>query len=274
LEISNIPNYHSVNEYGKAVIALNQFTKCVLTAYAECSSETRDRIIRDFISRSVLAINGMIQLWLAGDYHDCWLVHRAILDRLFYLESIGRENKFQLFDDWSFVKRFKYKRKCLKDEKLIGKLDSTHFIISDQDKKRYEALRKGGIKWRPPKAYEVASSMNLDILYDYGYDFGSMYVHPLAVDGEEACLRLAGKPIKESFDDQITVIHNSCLVIALMIKRGLFFSQLEWRSGILGFIDDFNRFLSQGSEKYVVTLLRISKMMDDNLKLCRIKEKK
>ena len=241
MENSNSPNYNSINEYSKAVAALSQFAKSVLTAYAECSCKTKDRIIRDFIARSVSAMNGMIQLWLAEDYHDCWLIYRAILDRLFYLESLGRDDKFNIFDDWSFVKRYHYKQKCIKDQKLIWKLDSIHFVISDQDRERYKSIRKAGISWKTPKAFEVASSMNLDILYHYGYDFASMYVHPLAKSGEEAYLRLTGQPIGESFDDQITVIHNSCMITNLIIGQGLFFSKLEWRSGILGFVEDINR---------------------------------
>ena len=217
-------------------------------------------------------MNGIIQLWRVQDYHDCWLLYRAILDRLFYLESLGRENKFKLFDNWCFVKRYRYKHRCLKDAKLIGKLDSSHFIISDQDKKRYKAIRNDQTIWAPPKAYEVASSMNLDVLYYYGYDFASMYVHPSAVEGEGDFSRLTGKPIKVSFDDQLTVIHNSCIVTNLIISRGLFFSQLQWRSGVLKFIDDINRLISDGSDEYLLTLVQMKKMVYDNLTLCRVRD--
>ena len=272
MENSDAASYLSINEYSKAISAQAQFTKSVLIEYAQCSDEIRDRIIRNFIARSISAMNGIIQLWRSQDYHDCWLLYRAILDRLFYLESLGRENQFELFDNWCFIKRYRYKRRCLKDAKLIGKLDSSHFIISDQDRKRYKEIRKEQTIWAPPKAYEVASSMKLDILYYYGYDFASMYVHPSAVEGEEDYSRLTGKPIKESFDDQITVIHNSSIVTNLIISRGLFFSQLLWRSGVLKFIDDINRFISDGSDEYLLTLLQIKKTVDDNLTLCRVKD--
>ncbi len=272
MEISDATNYLSINKYSKAISAQTQFTKSVLIAYAQCSSETRDRIIRNFIARSISAMNGIIQLWRSQDYHDCWLLYRAILDRLFYLESLGRENKFELFDDWCFVKRYRYKRRCLKDSKLIGKLDSSHFIISEQDKKRYKEIKKEQTMWTPPKAYEVASSMKLDILYHYGYAFASMYVHPSAIEGEEDYSRLTGKLIKESFDDQMTVIHNAFIVTNLIISRGLFFSQLLWRSGVMKFIDDINRLISDGSEEYLLTLMQMKKMEYDNLALCRIRD--
>ena len=95
---ANTANYRSFNEYSRAISALVQFIKIILTEYAECSDETRDKIIRNFIARSISAMSGIIHLWRAQDYHDCWLLYRSILDRLFYLESLGRENKFEIFD--------------------------------------------------------------------------------------------------------------------------------------------------------------------------------
>jgi len=85
MDNSDAANYLSINEYSKAISALAQFTKSVLIEYAQCSDEIRDRIIRNFIARSISAMNGIIQLWRSQDYHDCWLLYRAILDRLFYL---------------------------------------------------------------------------------------------------------------------------------------------------------------------------------------------
>ena len=92
----------SINSYTYAVSMLTEFTKIILTSYAKCSNEKRDIIIRNFVARSITSLNGMIQLWQVEDYHDCWLLYRAILDRLFYLESLGRNNTFEDFDNWCF----------------------------------------------------------------------------------------------------------------------------------------------------------------------------
>jgi hypothetical protein len=78
---TNAVNYLSESEYMQAVSTLTEFAKAILIAYVQCSSETRDSIIRNFIARSISALNGIIQLWRVQDYHDCWLLYRAILDR-------------------------------------------------------------------------------------------------------------------------------------------------------------------------------------------------
>ena len=151
-------------------------------------------------------------------------------------------------------------------------MEYTPFLITDQDTKRYKDILKNKIRWKPPKAYEVASNMGLDILYHGGYNFASMYVHPLAVRGEEAYSRLVGKAVIDPCDDQITVIHNSCLVTIILIDRGLFFSKLQWRSGVLDFMNDIKLYISEGPEQYWMSLLQIRKMMDDGLRLCQKKD--
>ncbi len=272
MENTNYTNYLSLADYHKATSSLAQFTKSVLIAYDGCSNEKRDEIIRNIMARSITAMNGILHLWRARDYHDCWLLYRAILDRLFYLESIGRKDEFNLFDDWSFVKRINYKRKCLKDLSLVSKLDPKHFVISDQDRKRYNKIRKSQNKWTPPKPYEVASSMNLELLYSYGYDFASMYVHPSATEGNEDYCRLTGTPLNESFDDQITVIHNSFIITNLIISRGLFFSRLLWLSPVLKFVEDINRLIFTGIDGYTNALLVIKKLEYNKKTLCRVKD--
>jgi hypothetical protein len=97
VENRNAVNYLSESEYFQAVAVLTEFTRIILNSYAQCSDEIRDTIIRNFIARSITALNGVIQLWQAQDYHDCWVLNRAIFDRLFYLESLGSESSFELF---------------------------------------------------------------------------------------------------------------------------------------------------------------------------------
>lgn len=264
--------YSTINEYAKAVYILTEFTKIILISYTKCSNETRDIIIRNFVARSITSLNGMIQLWQAEDYHDCWLLYRAILDRLFYLESLGRNNTFEDFDSWCFKKRYKYKVKCLKDTTLVGKIDLTYFTPSEEDKRRYKSLKNKSTLWTQPKAHKVASSMNLGILYDYGYNFASMFVHPSATEGEEDYSRLVGIKPSKSYDDQITVVHNSCMVMNTIIKAGIFFSCLEWRLSVSKFVDDFMRYMAEGSNDYLVTFREVKRMVEMNLDLCQIKK--
>lgn len=269
MTITNDNQYLSVSAYMKAVSVLTEFTKIILYSYAMYSNETRDSVIRNFIARSITSLNGLLQLWQARDYHDCWLLYRAILDRFFHLESLGRENTFELFEKCCFKKRYRYKLRCLSDPELRGKIDASLFSPSQEDQERYNSIKNETLTWKRPKAKEIASDLNLGFLYSYGYDFASTYVHPSAVEGQEDFSRLTGIDTGKSFDDQITVIHNSCLVTNMIIHDGLLFSQLKWRSPILRFINDFFSFIHKGSDKYPSTLRQIFQMANENVQLCR-----
>lgn len=141
---------------------------------------------------------------------------------------------------------------------------------SKEDQKRFSNLSTEIISWKRPKAIEVAAKMKLEFLYYYGYDFPSSYVHPTANEGKEDFSRLTNTPLDKSYDDQITVIHNSCMVTDIIISQGLLFSRLQWRSPILKFVDDFLLFLVEGSNNYAITMNKIVQLVNKNVKLCQL----
>jgi len=91
-------------------------------------------------------------------------------------------------------------------------------------------------------------------------------------EGEEDYSRLIGIKPSKSYDDQITVVHNSCMVMNTIIKAGIFFSRLEWRLGVSKFVDDFMRYMAEGSNDYLVTFREVKRMVEMNLDLCQIKK--
>ncbi|MFC2036314.1 DUF5677 domain-containing protein, partial [Chloroflexota bacterium] len=188
----------SLSSYVQAVSVLTDYARIVLTSYDKTSNETRDIIIMNFMARSITSLRGILSLWQTQDYHDCWVLYRSILDRLFHLETLGRDDSFEAFDDWCFKNAYEYKIRCLSDSTIAEKIDETnreYFTPSKEDEKRFSELNKENITWKRPKASDVASKMGLDILYNYGYDFASGFVHPTSKEGKEDYSRLTKQPL-------------------------------------------------------------------------------
>ena len=266
-----------LSSYIQAVSVLTDCVRIVLTSYDKTSNKIRDTIIMNFMARSITSLRGILHLWQTQDFHDCWILYRSILDRLFHLETLGRDDSFEAFDNWCFKNTYKYKIRCLNDPTLIGKINEEnveYFTPSQEDEKRYRELDHEKTIWKRPRAGKVAAKMQLDLLYHYGYDFASHYVHPTSKEGHEDLSRLTNKPMDKSYDDQITVIHNSFIVTYTILRQGIFFSQLLWASPVMKFLDDFSEFISGESDNYLRTMSVIFQMERRDLALCKKQLKK
>ena len=97
----NPPDHRlSVDEYTKAADALHVLTGMLLFEFAR-HGETeilRDQIARNFIARADALVRGIFKLWEIPDYNDCWILHRTLLDRLFHLHDLNKEDQFEVFN--------------------------------------------------------------------------------------------------------------------------------------------------------------------------------
>ena len=132
---------------------------------------------------------GIFALWEINDWVDCWVLHRSLLDRLFHLNDLNQNDTFDLFDDWSFKVLLESAGGLRSDQALKGQIDDLVEEATPDQKIRYQRLAKNRPGWRRPKAEDVAKRMGLSILYRYGYDYASRYVHPMAVDGRTTFTR-------------------------------------------------------------------------------------
>lgn len=260
--------YFSFDSYKEAIDILDKYTTLVLFSFAEHSSEVRDVIVRNFIARAIVSLKGILKLWEVSDYQDCWVLHRCILDRLFHLRTLAKDNTFELFEKWSFKQQYDFKSKYRSDPDFKGKLNPDFFKDTKEQKEKYLAITKERPRWRRPKGETVAKEMGMAFLYKYGYDYASTLVHPMANDGQEDFLRQTNLLRRGLFIDQRVVIHNSCLVVVLIIREGLNSSSLIWRSLIYDFLDNFFSFLKSGSNEYLLSFLKIGKLGPD-IDLCK-----
>ncbi len=269
----DIKQYLPLETYKEAVDILELFTTIILFSFSKHSTGVKDNIIRNFIARSIVALKGIMKLWEIEDYSDCWVLNRCILDRLFHLRALAKDDAFDLFEKWSFKRQYDSKNRIRTDPEFGGKLNPDFFKDLDVQKERYIKVSKERIQWKRPKAEEIAKEMDLDFLYKFGYDYASSRVHPMANDGEEDFLKLTKLSAGDILVNQRSVISNSCLAVNILIQEGLNSSNLAWRNIIFDFLRDFLRFLKDGSKKYLVTFYKIGSLGPD-VDFCKKANKK
>jgi len=260
--------YLSIECYKQAIDILDVFATIVLFSLGEHGIPVRDTIIRNFIARAIVSLKGILRLYEEKDYHDCWILHRCILDRLFHLHALAKEDTFELFEKWSFKQQYEFKNKVRSDPDFKDKVIPGYFDDIDRKKARYLAICKEQIQWHRPKPEKIAKEMDLDFLYKYGYDYASALVHPMANDGDADFYRQTKLGTEEMFQDQRVVLNNSCLVVAVLIQEGLNTSSLSWRAIVYDFLDSYKKFLKDGSMDYKIIFLKIGSLAP-NFSLCK-----
>jgi len=249
--------YQTLEAYREFEEVFCAFGQMVLFAIAQFPPTTRDTIIRNFIARALVMLRGVFQLWEIEDYQDCWILHRCMLDRLFHLNDLIVNDSFELFESWSFEQQYNTRNKIRSDSRYNSRLLSDFWKDTPEQKVRMKQLQKGKPKWKRPFAEDVAKRMKLTPLYDYGYDYGSTLVHPMANDGQRDFVNLTRLGDKESFPDERVVINNSSLVALFILREGMKGSGLLWRGFVSDILEEFLKFFEDGSKAYKTTFMRI-----------------
>ena len=253
------PNdYHSVADYQEALDALHGITGAMLFEFARYGQGYRDTIVRNFIARTNVMARAVFRLWDLQDYHDCWILHRCLLDRLFHLEHLYEHDEFELFEAWSFLQQYDAMNRVRSDPEFKGASAVSMFDLTPEQTKRAQSLRAQPPKWRRPKAEEVARRLKLHFLYRYGYDFGSTHVHPMANDGHQDFFSITGLQPTPEFPDWRVVLSNTLLVSTMLVQTGMNASSLRWRAVAYNFLDELREFLGSGREDYKDTCSKLA----------------
>lgn len=264
--------YSPIEAYEEAVDIIEAFSTMVLFGLSVPEAETKDKIIRNFIARSVVSLKGVLALWRIDAFADCWVLHRCIVDRLFHLKSLAKDKAFDVFDDWSFKQQYDYMNKIRSDREFKGTVDPYFFMDMDRQKARYAEICNRKVDWKRPKAETVAKNAGWDFFYKYAYDHASSYVHPMANDGEQELLRLTKLANPRKCGEPRLVINNSCLAMAVLLSEGLNISSFSWRRIVFDLISDYMSFLKTGTKKYLLTFYRIGSQ-GPNFDLCKKTDK-
>jgi len=250
------PRYSSPKAYDELIKELHAFTEIGLYALLDDDARLRDRVIRNFIARGMTCLESIETLWQMQHFQDCDSLYRCLLDRLFHLHVLDRDDSFEHFDNWCFLEQFKGANYARSHPQFKGRLDVHSFTSAE--KERYKALVEAGVpRWLKPNPLAVAGDMKLEFLYHLGYAHASRHVHPMANDGEEDFERITLLRTEPRFD-QRSVLSNSILIQLLLTQRGLSSSSFAWRRLIDNFLHECLNFLRIGDLAYQVTFIKIA----------------
>ena len=201
-----------------------------------------------------MCLDSIFRLWQDGNFQDCWILHRSLVDRWVHLKHLANHDEFEEFDRWTFQRRFKEMEVTLSDPEIAGKFLPE--VLKEQ-KDMHKEMRKRINKeapstWNRPRAEDVAKQSNFLISYRLGYSAASTLVHPMSDDGKEDFARLLGYKT-EFYDDIPIVLHNSLPYLILLIQTGLNSSNLMWAKFVFDFYDQIISNLESGSSDYVLT---------------------
>jgi hypothetical protein len=239
----------------------------MLFEFARHGEEHRDTIIRNFIARSLMMGRGVFRLYSLKDYHDCWILHRCLLDRLFHLEHLTETNEFGAFETWSFWRQYTSVEAIRGDPEFGQSATGKFFETTPEQDARASELRKQPPVWHRPKAEVVAKRLGMHFLYKYGYDFGSSHVHPMANDGDRDFYTITGLPVASEYPDQRVVLSNTLLVATMIVQSGMNAATIRWRTIVYDFLEELRDSLGANQDAYKVTFLKLGNALQGGFNL-------
>ena len=212
----------------------------IIGQYLKISStlEIKDIIIRNYLSRCLTLLLSIYSLWERKSYEDAWILFRSLLDRLIYIEHLGKNDLWRDFNNISFKLQYEYQNKIRSDTDFPGKIDKKDYELTKSQRQRYSEIVKMEINWNRPDPKAVLKRMGLDFLYEYGYYFGSGFVHPIASDGFFDFERIIGKPDIDSNGNPKFILNNSIITGSLIIQESLNYSKFKWMALVYKAIEE------------------------------------
>jgi Family of unknown function (DUF5677) len=265
----NADDYLPVETYKEGLSALHAISGLLLFEFARENINNKDTIIRNFIARADMMTRAVFSLWDLQAYQDCWIIHRCLIDRLFHLWQLQQGDEFEVFEAWSFLEQFKAMNRVRSDAEFSGALNSKFFNITPEQKERASLLQKHPPIWRRPKAEVAAKGLDMGFLYHFGYDFASSHIHPMANDGQQDFYTITKLEPVPDFPEHRVVLSNSLLINTMLIQQGLNSSTFSWRPLVYDFLHDIRHMLGTGSEDYKISFLKLGKMIEQGIRLCK-----
>jgi hypothetical protein len=261
----------SLEQYVRAAEALHVLSGILLFEFArrDEAAAPRDQIARNFIARADTMVRGIFRLWEIRDQADCWIIHRALLDRLFHLYDLNQKDQFDVFNDWSFKMLYEAAGRLRSDPDLQGQIDGLVDDLTEERKNRYRRLAENPPAWRRPKAEDVAKGMGLTFLYRYGYDYGSRHVHPMADDGQADFSTITHLEPRPETPAGVVVLSNSILVASMILQEALNSSSLVWMAVVYDAIDGVRKFLCSAASEHHLPLAKVGKLFAEGVPIAK-----
>ena len=215
------------------------------------TADIDSKMTRNFLAKGAMLVRSIFTLWDIEAYQECLILYRCLVDRLFHLHKLTKDDSFDSFDDWSFVKWHELFARLRADPRYKSQTDK-HPPVPDEDKRRYSKLKEKGVKWKKPEPKEIAKTMQRDYLYLYGYEYASMQVHPMSNDGIQDFKTITGLMAHVEFPSHENVLRNSLLVLWLLTRDAVNYTTLNFSVLLDDFMLKFFDYLETGSLDYMI----------------------
>jgi hypothetical protein len=110
--------------------------------------------------------------------------------------------------------------------------------------------------------------MDLMLIYNLGYDYASMHVHPMSSDGIDDFKSLTESPRNHTRPDS-TVVRNSIIVQSLIAQEAFNVSKMRWRAIAYEFLSQIRVFAGTGDRQYQFTMYKLGKAWPE-FQLCEV----
>lgn len=245
-------------DYYDGIITSINYTKVLLLEFARYSKSSRDKIIYRFIAKSAGLLESILILSQRKHFHECWILFRALVDRIIHLWYLNKHDDFEVFNEWTFVQKFETNNKLKSDKQFSKKINRKELTLTDEQLEKYKRLKSSGISWSRPKAEQVAKDNKLSFIYKYGYDIASTKVHPMSDEGMQDLNRLTGLEWDNiQFDNPFIILNNTLAVYNLLIEESLNISDLKWSAVMYNFTKEIMDFLESNNKAYKNTYKKI-----------------
>jgi hypothetical protein len=254
--------------YAEIIEKIEVLDKWLLLKLANDATSQKDRYLRNSIAKSITLLKSINSEYSRQSYNEGWILFRSLIDRLVYIYYLKDNNKFEEFEEWSFIKFFEHQNKARADERFRRVLNDKNFAISKDDSNRYNNLKKKNIKWEKPDPMIILNSKGLDFLYKFGYDYSSRQAHPMISDGECEFYFLTGlepNPYK-AFDNDI-LIKNAILVTTMIQQDILNYLSFGFRAIIYSFLEQIRNQINGIETELDFTFFKILKLIEANVSL-------
>jgi DNA-binding protein HU-beta len=233
---------------------VQHFIKILLLEVRPHIKEAKDILFAYAMARASIMIQSIFDLWDKKHFSDCFILHRAQIDRLLTLYYIIDTDSVIDFDDWSFIQNYENRNKAKSDINYKHNLIPEFWIESRRRIERYQSLKKAGVSWKRPDGKsleEIAKKHNLYELYKFGYSYASAYVHPLSSDGEVEFGLVTGiKPRNKVELDYTSILTNTMFVCTFLLKFALDESTFRWHDSVFKFVDESIKYIASGNSKH------------------------
>ena len=195
----------------RAIDTFRVYCGLVLLSFSKFSQDLPEMIERNFIARGMNCTRSIYAVWNAGSEQDAWILHRSLVDRLLHLHYLGKTHSFSEFEEYSFLSMYEARNKLMFDPSFSSRIPKSLKELQKSEEARYKLLVSKKSRWHRPKAQEIAKQMNLGFIYNLGYDYASMHVHPMSDDGDDDFKWLTESPDKHILPDA-TLVRNSIAI--------------------------------------------------------------